>query len=582
MLLKGGDLLKNLKIRTKLMLMVIIPLIAVIFLSIEGILKITNTYGTLTDMYYEKLYKVNSLILNADRDMYQALVAQNNLSDTNISEPDKNKNIKDLKDNIGQAKDRTSNAINMLLPIKASLQDIKHNESNKNVFELYDEFQSNYQGWLDSFDIDTGEVKNKEQFNKKFAESREDINQITDVMEKAASETQVNMKESIDFTKIQFVVLGIFSVLITLFVGIAISRDSSKVLFKIKNLATRLSNYDFSEDLVLKRYDEYGQTADTLNKAQQNVRELISAITENIHNVNSSSENLTISVNEISSNLIAVNEETKKINTSVQENSAIAEEISASVEEVNLTVNILSEKAMDGTSNVTNIKARANTVENSSNKAIQSISKVYHEKEEKIIKAIEEGKVVHEIGIMANAISAIAEQINLLSLNAAIEAARAGEQGRGFAVVAEEVRKLADQSSEAVENVKKVIEKVEKSFNDLSLSSNELLQFMDMDVNKQFEEFSHIGKQYYKDADFVNSMSSELARMSEEINEVISQVSDAVQHMAQMSQRSSESTNSIENSSSNSISSMKNISVNAKEQLTLAKKLEETIEKFKI
>lgn len=190
--------------------MVIIPLIAVIFLSIEGILKITNTYGTLTDMYYEKLYKVNSLILNADRDMYQALVAQNNLSDTNISEPDKNKNIKDLKDNIGQAKDRTSNAINMLLPIKASLQDIKHNESNKNVFELYDEFQSNYQGWLDSFDIDTGEVKNKEQFNKKFAESREDINQITDVMEKAASETQVNMKESIDFTKIQFVVLEFF------------------------------------------------------------------------------------------------------------------------------------------------------------------------------------------------------------------------------------------------------------------------------------------------------------------------------------------------------------------------------------
>ncbi|GEA30336.1 methyl-accepting chemotaxis protein [Clostridium diolis] len=574
--------MKNLKIRTKLMLMVIIPLIAVIFLSIEGILKITNTYGTLTDMYYEKLYKVNSLILNADRDMYQALVAQNNLSDTNISEPDKNKNMKDLKDNIGQAKDRTSNAINVLIPIKASLQDIKHNESNKNVFELYDEFQSNYQGWLDSFDVDTGEVKNKEQFNKKFAESREDINQITDVMEKAASETQGNMKESIDFTKIQFIVLGIFSVLITLFVGIAISRDSSKVLFKIKNLATRLSNYDFSEDLVLKRYDEYGQTADTLNRAQQNVRELISAITENIHNINSSSENLTISVNEISSNLIAVNEETKKINTSVQENSAIAEEISASVKEVNLTVNILSEKAMDGTSNVTNIKARANTVENSSNKAIQSISKVYREKEEKIIKAIEEGKVVHEIGIMANAISAIAEQINLLSLNAAIEAARAGEQGRGFAIVAEEVRKLADQSSEAVENVKKVIGKVEKSFNDLSLSSNELLQFMDVDVNKQFEEFSHIGKQYYKDADFVNSMSSELARMSEEINEVISQVSDAVQHMAQMSQRSSESTNSIENSSSNSISSMKNISVNAKEQLTLAKKLEETIEKFKI
>jgi len=249
---------------------------------------------------------------------------------------------------------------------------------------------------------------------------------------------------------------------------------------------------------------------------------------------------------------------------------------------VEASVVILSTKAIDGTSNAINIKERANGVENSSKKAMDNLKKVYEEKEAMIVKSIEEGKLVSEIGIMANTISAIAEQINLLSLNAAIEAARAGEQGKGFAVVAEEVRKLADQSSEGVKNVKDVITKVQKSVNDLSGSSNELLKFMNEDVNNQFEEFAHIGSQYYEDADFVSSMSTEIAAMSEEISATIGQVSDAVQHMADMSQKSSESTNNIEQNLSESTSSMNSISEASEKQSKLANNLSEIVKKFKV
>jgi len=514
--------------------------------------------------------------------MYQSLIANNALNRGDITDADKTKNRQDLKDNINQTRDKIKAAMDILIPGRSYLENFREKNSNKNIFELQTQFEKHYQIWLDSFNIDTGEVKNQEVFEKAFEDARSDINLMTEVMEIVTISTQEVLKTDINVTEIEFIVLSFCAIIMTLILGLIISKDSSNVLIKIRNMAIRLSNYDFSENLVLKRRDEYGQTAHTLNTAQQNVRELINIITENTKNIDHSSENLAVSTNEVSNNFIEINEATKKINMSVQENSAITEELSASVEEVNSSIVILSEKATDGTSNAIKIKERANNVENISKKAIETIKKVYKEKETMIVKSIEEGKVVSKIAIMANTISAIAEQINLLSLNAAIEAARAGENGKGFAVVAEEVKKLADQSSEATSNVKDIIEKVHRSFDNLSVSSNELLKFMDEDINKQFEEFHNIGRQYYEDADFVSTMSTELAAMSEEISATISQVYDAVQHIAEMSQKSSEGINNVEENLSEATSSINEISETANKQSELANNLSNMIKKFKV
>lgn len=574
--------MKNLKIRLKLFIMILIPLVTVIFTAVDGVVEINNTYNTLTDAYYEKLYKVNELILNADRDIYQALDAQKTLSDAGTIEINKADSQKDLEDNINQANDRVKEAVDILLPIKDSLVDIKHSEVNKNIFQLYEDFQKNYADWINSFDKKTGKIKDLNGFKKSFEDARSDINLMGEVMEITAEGTKAHMRETINATIIKFSVLSGLTILITLIIGILISKDSSKVLDKIKALAIRLSDYDFSEDLVLNRRDEYGQTAEALNKSQENIRTFINNIIEKVKDIDSSSNYLFTSINVISKDFNEVYEATKKINVGLQENSAISEEISASVEEVNTSVDVLSAKATDGTNNSNSIKDRANGVLDASKSAISNINNMYEEKETMIINAIEEGKVVSEIGVMANTISSISEQINLLALNAAIEAARAGEQGRGFAVVAEEVRKLADQSSEAVNNVKGIIVKVQKSFDDLAIGSKGLLSFMDKDVNVQFENFSNVGEQYYKDAEFVNNMSSELAAMSEEINATINQVSEAVQHLADMSQRSSENTSDIEESLNRSTSSMEKMSGTAEQQSMLANNLNEMVKRFKV
>ena len=184
-----------------------------------------------------------------------------------------------------------------------------------------------------------------------------------------------------------------------------------------------------------------------LNTAQENVSSLVKVIMENSQDISASSEELSATVQELSSKAITIDQAVDTIASGMQESSAATEEISASIEEVDSSINILSSKAMEGSNNANQSKERATEVKNNSQKAIEETRKIYAEKQNKMAKAIEDGKVVDSIKVMADTIGSIAEQTNLLALNAAIEAARAGEQGKGFAVVAEEVRKLAEAIS---------------------------------------------------------------------------------------------------------------------------------------
>ena len=355
-----------------------------------------------------------------------------------------------------------------------------------------------------------------------------------------------------------------------------------KPLKQIQELANRLSNYDMSTEIILDRNDEFGVISDSLNRAQNNIRNLLIECEKNSNNVNKLSEEILATIQELANTLGFINKEIEKIDEGGQNNSGTVEEIYASIQQVTANVEELSARAETGSANSKEIQERASNAALNSKRAIENTTRIYHDKEDVIRQAIEESKVVEEIKIMAESIASISEQTNLLALNAAIEAARAGEAGKGFAVVAEEVGKLAEESSASVVTIQNTVDKVEKAFKNLSNNSEEILNFIKTDVKQDLVSYGEVGDRYSEDGDFISEMSEQISVMSDSVSASIQEVSASISLTAKNSEEIAESTHSIRESIDNVSDAMNQLSGTIAGEAKSAKDLTTAISKFKV
>ncbi len=388
----------------------------------------------------------------------------------------------------------------------------------------------------------------------------------------------ISATNSIAILSIALVVISLISCLI----AILISRDINRGIKELSRVSEKVAEGNLRECAEVIAKDDLGTVALSLNKAIENTNNLLHGIRNQANKLSETSENLSASVQEISAQSLEIDSNTLEIAAGMEENSAATEEVLASSQLIVDLTSRLVLKAEEGKEKSKKIIIRAQMLKSGAEKATHEAKEIYREKQIRIVKAIEEGKVVKEIEIMASNISDLASQTNLLALNAAIEAARAGEQGRGFAVVAEEVRKLAEQSSTTVSGIKEITKKVQEAFQNLSDNAGDILNYIDHNVAGDYEVAVQSGIKYQRDAEFVASLVEDFAVKAGEISMSINEVIKTIESVAALTEHGAVSSQHIAENVTRSTKAMQEVSKIAQNQYKLSLSLNEMINKFVI
>ena len=265
-----------------------------------------------------------------------------------------------------------------------------------------------------------------------------------------------------------------------------------------------------------------------------------------------------------------VNESVKQVSLGAEQLIATTEEVNTTTESITTNVADVTGRAHNGNKVAIDIEIRANGVRKTTENSAITTNKLYLEKQESILKAITDGKVVSEVMIMADEIGNIASQTNLLALNAAIEAARAGEQGKGFAMVADEVRKLAEESAATVQRIQEVTSSVEKAFQNLSTNAQDVLSFIDNKIKPDYKLFVDTGNQYGGDAMVFNKISTNIGTSMTIINKTVSEISQAIENVSATAEESVASSEETLASVNESVMAIQEISKASQNQAILA------------
>jgi len=332
-----------------------------------------------------------------------------------------------------------------------------------------------------------------------------------------------------DVNNLKAAILGV--TLVALLLGLIFAFIIGRMIGNsVKEMAQQLDKVaagDLTGDLdnkALKRKDEFGVSARSLQQMIIGLRDMVNSITNSSHEVAASSQQLAAQGENIAATMEEVAASSQQIAAGMEEVAASAQQINASGEEIDAALNVLHQEAEWGHNQAMEIGKRAMQVQQGAEKSQQNAVQVYDTIQAKLEKSISDARVVDQISNLAENIAGIADQTNLLALNAAIEAARAGEQGRGFAVVAEEVRKLAEDSSQAVAGIQSLTRQVQDAIGILIENSHNALNFMTEDVMRDYKLMVDIGKQYKQDSEAIY-------QLTEKISQNVSQVMSAMQEI---------------------------------------------------
>lgn len=568
-------LLRNKRIALKLTLSFIS---ITILLLIVGCISLVSLKKINTNSQY--IHNNSTLSLNYLHKIYENTLKASKLTGQIIYVKDTNENLR-LENEIEKLKSENEKLVQQYENTGLTVEESNVIKDYKTDLANYRDIRANIINLINANNYNES-LKYTSKLNSTEVKFFEDINKLIDLNVKKGENINAQNDSLVKTINKILIAILLISLVTALILSYVITSFITKQLKKLVAFSDKLANGDLTSSVDINSKDEFGQLAQSLNKATKNTNNLVEILQNNSNEISSSSEELFATVQEIYSKMEIINEATIQIAKAVEENSASFEQINASGQEINSTLLQLANSAQQSSESSKQIKERAmNVKENASNSKTEAIN-MYKDKQKQVLQAIEDGKIVNEIKKMSEAISSIAAQTNLLSLNAAIEAARVGEQGKGFAVVAAEIRKLADQSAKSASNIQNIIIKVQEAFTNLTNDSIDILKFIDGKVSSDYSMLVETGIQYEKDALFVSNLSDNLASSTHQIAASIEQTTNAIEEMSVLSVEASSNTKEILSNVSDTTKFMEETTKSVETLSELAQKLNGMIQHFKV
>ncbi|GIN94467.1 methyl-accepting chemotaxis protein [Siminovitchia terrae] len=473
-------------------------------------------------MTYEKTLVPMSHLTQAQIDLYKLKIMWQEIALSDLK-ADNSKKLEEIKTMRQDIEKNVNIYADVYLDFGEEIQ--QKGERFREEFTLnFDYYNKVYDDAIKSVSANRSSFQQKnEELNKLHEGVTNYIEQIKAVDMEINGEEYIATGKSYSTSITILIIISILTFAMCIALGLLLTRVIARPLNEMANLVEKVAEGDLTETTNIKTKDEVGKLAQSFNTMTLNLRATVQNILSAAENLSASSEQVSASTDEIASASANQANAAQTMNELFRELSeainAVAQNTEQAAELAGKTIKI----AQDGE------KVLLSSVEGTNHVSDQMAK-------------LEEDS--HKIGEIIEVIDDIADQTNLLALNAAIEAARAGEQGRGFAVVADEVRKLAERSGEATKQITTIIKGMQHHTT-LSVQSVQEGLVYTQQSSEAFESIINMVHDTGNKVTEIAGASEEQAAQSEEVLTFIESISAATEEASASSEETATTANAL-------------------------------------